>query len=47
MAKDMLYRDEKKDEKHELKPIRIQCSEEELHTVFPEKSIDLFIRYVD
>jgi hypothetical protein len=45
MAKDMLYRDEKKDDQYQLKPIRINCAEEELQTVFPEKSVDLFIRY--
>lgn len=43
MAKDMLFRDEKKDDQYPLKPVRIHCSEEDLQSVFPEKSVDLFI----
>jgi len=41
LAKDMLYRDEKKDEKYKLKPTRICCSEDNLP--FEKKSVDLVI----
>ena len=42
----MLYRDEKKDSNYKLKPVRINCSEDKISSVFPDKSIDLFVRYL-